>query len=114
MKLVVLKLDGDLTQGARVTLEIGTEGSRPVIDLLGNLPPDQELLALCQDHWLHKYRRVGTPLSLDKLSPHYRIQRKNITYGISLQKQIEECQESARKLCDSLQCLVKNRILSGS
>lgn len=100
MKVVVLKLDGDLDQGFRVTLEIGAERSSPVLDLLGNLPPDGELLALCKNHWLHKYRRVGNPLSLDKQSPNYRIKRKNITYGIPVQRQIQECQESAQKLCD--------------
>ena len=100
MKVVVLKLDGNLHQGFRVTLEIGTEGSCPDIDLLGNLPPDSELLALCKNHWLCKYRRVGNPLSLDKQSHNYRIKRKNITYGIPVQKQIQECQESAQKLCN--------------
>ena len=100
MKVVVLKLDGNLQQGFRVTLEIGAEGSRPAIDLLGKLPPDEELLALCKNHWSCKYRRVGIPVSLDKLSPNYRIKRKNITYGIPLQKQIQECQESAQKLCE--------------
>lgn len=38
-KLVVLKLDGNLSQGVRVTLEIGEEGLRPSTEISGRLPP---------------------------------------------------------------------------
>jgi hypothetical protein len=38
-KLVVLKLDGDLETGVRVTLEIGERDERPNTEVTGQLPP---------------------------------------------------------------------------
>jgi hypothetical protein len=42
-KLVVLKLDGNLELGVRVTLEIGEDGKRPSIEISGHLPPNLKI-----------------------------------------------------------------------
>ena len=40
-KLAALKLDGDMEEGFRVTLSLGSDGERPQIEVRGNLPPAQ-------------------------------------------------------------------------
>lgn len=66
-KLVVLKLDGDLISGVRVTLEIGAEGSRAVTSVRGNLPPKPEMVTQYND-WQSTYRSLSdfriTPISI--------------------------------------------------
>ena len=66
-KLVVLKLDGDLFSGVRVTLEIGAEGSRAVTEVQGNLTPTPEMVTH-YNHWQSTYRSLGnlriTPIGI--------------------------------------------------
>ncbi|WP_249070885.1 CHASE2 domain-containing protein [Argonema antarcticum] len=89
VKLVVLKLDGDLERnGFRVSLEIGWESRRPEIEIAGQLPPDPDLL-VCLERWQQNYRSVGAP---------YRIKPKKITYDGSVNKRIEQCHQSAQEL----------------
>ncbi len=61
-KLVVLKLDGDLSQGVRVTLEISSEGERPSIEVNGFLPAAPEMTQV-YDQWKDGYYRLGTETS---------------------------------------------------
>ncbi len=56
-KLVVLKLDGDLVEGVRVTLEIGAEGSRAATEARGELTPKPEMVTHYK-HWQSTYRRL--------------------------------------------------------
>jgi hypothetical protein len=58
-KLVLLKLDGDLQQGVRVTLSIANEGISPHKEVTGNLPPVTELQTKI-DQWRSHYRSLGT------------------------------------------------------
>ncbi|HAJ63947.1 MAG TPA: hypothetical protein DCP31_35820 [Cyanobacteria bacterium UBA8543] len=53
-KLVVLKLDGELEVGVRVTLEIGEEDSRPSTEITAQLPPDPDLDTAI-DQWQSTY-----------------------------------------------------------
>ena len=107
-KLVVLKLDGDLTQnGFKVTLEIGeeavTDGSRvllrPSVEEVGTLPANTDLAAALQEHWLDKYRNIGAPT---------RIKPQAIEYGSTLEERLHACRESAHmlqaRLSDWLDC----------
>jgi CHAT domain len=87
--VVVLKLDGDLeVQGFRVTLEIGAEGDRPRIELVGYLPRSPEILACLQSHW-EKYRQIEEP---------FRIKPQRIIYSGSIQERVAECQQSGQSL----------------
>ncbi|MDZ8235563.1 MAG: CHASE2 domain-containing protein [Nostoc sp. ChiQUE01a] len=86
-KLVVLKLDGDLGQGVRVTLEIGAEGARPTLEVRGYLPPQPEIIA---DYklWQTTYRSLQN----------FRITPVSISVGNSLIEHLDNC----RKLEDKL------------
>jgi CHASE2 domain-containing sensor protein len=88
--LVVLKFIGDFQQGFQVMLEIGGEGDRPSIELLGALPPHPELV----DH-LVQWRQLYRSLSVSNLSS--RIQPQEIIYGGSVNR-LEDCRKSAAKL----------------
>jgi CHASE2 domain-containing sensor protein len=90
-KLVILKLDGDFQQGFRVTLEIGLEDSRPVIEVSGELPPAPELAAALTQ-WQQDYRRLGV---VNRIKP------QEIIYDGSL-KRLEDCRRSAHQLRDRL------------
>lgn len=59
-KLVVLKLDvdGDLSTGVRVTLEIGSQGDRASIEMTGSLPPSLNLTQV-YDKWKDSYCSLG-------------------------------------------------------
>lgn len=87
-KLVVLKLDGDLEVGVRVTLEIGEEGLRPSTEVSGQLPPSPEIVTAI-DQWRSTY------CSLGKFA---RIKAKKIVYDGSITKRREDCHNSAREL----------------
>jgi len=87
-KLVVLKLDGDLEQGVRVTLEIGAEGERPSIEVTGQLPRATDLVTVI-DQWQSTYRSIG------KSS---RIKAKRIVYGGSLTEWRFDCENCAIEL----------------
>ncbi|MBD1905566.1 pentapeptide repeat-containing protein [Trichocoleus sp. FACHB-832] len=87
-KLVVLKLDGDLEQGVRVTLEIGAEEERPNTEIIGQLPPASDLVKAI-DQWQSAYR------SIEKSS---RIKAKKIVYGGSLTEWRSDCENCATEL----------------
>ena len=57
-KLVVLKLDGDLSQEVRVTLEMGEEDSRPLIQISGSLPAATDMTQVYHQ-WQDSYHRLG-------------------------------------------------------
>lgn len=90
-KLVVLKFDGNLEQGFQVLLEIGDEGYRPSIELIGALPPNLEI-ASHLSAWQQRYR----DLSADGLV-NSRIQPQQIIYGGSVNR-LEDCWQAAADL----------------
>lgn len=93
MKLVVLKLDGDIEKnGVRVTLEIGSEGEQPQEEIEGKLPAAPQLCTQL-NQWQKKYREVGSPA---------RIRPGRITIDGSINDRIQECRESAKRLGSSL------------
>jgi WD40 repeat protein len=87
-KLVVLKLDGDLEQGVRVTLEIGEEGERPSTEITGYLPRVTGLVAAIEQ-WQSTYRSFGNLT---------RIKAKKITYGGSITEWRDDCHNWGTKL----------------
>ncbi|MCT7991021.1 CHAT domain-containing tetratricopeptide repeat protein [Laspinema olomoucense] len=90
-KLVVIKLEGDFhRQGFGVTLELGTEGDRPSIELPGKLPPAPDLPIRLQQ-WEAKYRNLDT---LRGLKP------KQIIYNGSMVQRVQECRDAAKILSD--------------
>ena len=86
-KLVVLKLDGDLELGVRVTLDIGEDGKRPSIETSGYLPPNLKI-AKAIDEWRSTYRSLGNG----------RIKAKKIIYDGSITQRRDECQNKACEL----------------
>ncbi|MFN6565483.1 MAG: CHASE2 domain-containing protein [Nostoc sp. ChiSLP01] len=93
-KLVVLKLDGNLSEhGYRVTLEIGSENVRPNIEVSGNLPASPDLVAYL-NQWQEKYRNLGIAS---------RIKPQEIIYDGSIKSRIEKCRQSSELLSDRLQ-----------
>ncbi|HEY9607737.1 CHASE2 domain-containing protein [Allocoleopsis sp.] len=92
-KLVVLKLDGDFKQGFRVTLEIGSEGDRPEVEMLGNLPPATELVAKYSG-WQSTYRRLGKATRI--------IKAKGARIDGSLKTRKQECRNQAFEFRDRL------------
>lgn len=92
-KLVTLKLDGNLEQvGFRATLEIGLEGHRPEIEVLGTLPPNPALLGSLQD-WQQRYHNLKSQT---------RIRPQEIVYLGSIQP-IEACLQCAQTLRQQLE-----------
>src|SRR5919199_594790 len=92
-KLVVLKLDGDFKQGFRVTLEIGSEGDRPEVEMLGNLPPATELVAQYSG-WQSTYRSLGKATRI--------IKAKGARIDGSLKTRKQECRTQAFEFRDRL------------
>ncbi|MGA7937601.1 MAG: CHAT domain-containing protein, partial [Kovacikia sp.] len=89
-KLVVLKLDGDLErQGFRGSLEVGSEGERPVLEVAAALPSDPELLTRL-NQWQQAYRSLGMGS---------RIMPQEIIYGGSVNR-LDNCRRSAYQLRD--------------
>jgi WD40 repeat protein len=97
-KLVVLKLDGDLSHGVRVTLEIGEEDSRPTTEITAQLPSASELVTVI-DQWHSTYRSLG------KSS---RLEAKKIVYGGSIAQWREDCEKSAVDLRSRLNNWLKS------
>jgi CHASE2 domain-containing sensor protein len=93
-KLIVLKLDGELNQGLRVTLEIGAEDQRPETEIAGKLPPAAELAAQYHD-WQSTYRNLGKATRLIKA-------KRAWIDGSSLKQQKQECRTQAWELRDRL------------
>ncbi|MCA1994921.1 MAG: hypothetical protein LDL41_23160, partial [Coleofasciculus sp. S288] len=91
-KLVVLKLDGDLNQGVRVTLEIGEEKARPTTEIRGELLPQPELVEQYKD-WQSTYRSLGTSL---------RIKPIKVILGGSLTEPQENCKKLGASLSHQL------------
>ncbi|MBE9199445.1 MULTISPECIES: CHASE2 domain-containing protein [unclassified Nodularia (in: cyanobacteria)] len=71
-KLVVLKLGtGSFEAGFPVTLQIGDENVRPVVEITGELPPDSDI-PLCYHQWQSIYCQLkfsGRPIGIPKRSP---------------------------------------------
>jgi WD40 repeat protein len=88
-KLIVLKLDGDLQQGVRVTLSIATEGVSPHKEVTGNLPPVTELQTKI-DQWRSHYRSLGISSR--------GIKAIKVTYSGSITQKYEDCKNSATEL----------------
>ncbi|MEH2359486.1 CHASE2 domain-containing protein [Nostoc sp.] len=86
-KLVVLKLDGDLELGVRVTLEIGEDGKRPSIETSGHLPPNLEI-AKAINEWRSTYCSLGSG----------RLEAKKIIYDGSITQRRDDCQNKACEL----------------
>ncbi|MEH2071494.1 MAG: CHASE2 domain-containing protein [Nostoc sp.] len=86
-KLVVLKLDGDLELGVRVTLEIGEDGKRPNIETSGHLPPNLKI-AKAIDEWRSAYCNLGNG----------RIKAKKIIYDGSISQGRNDFQNKACEL----------------
>jgi hypothetical protein len=83
-KLVVLKLDGDLERGVRVTLEIGEEDSRPSTEITAQLSSNPDLVTAI-DQWQTTYRNLGQSS---------RLEAKKIVYGGSITQWREDCHKS--------------------
>lgn len=90
-KLVVLKLDGDLSQGVKVTLEIGAEGDRASIEVQGYLPSKPEIIADYQ-LWRITYRSLSN----------FRITPVNIHVGTSLNEHFNNCRKLNNKLTEQM------------
>ncbi|HYX13338.1 MAG TPA: CHAT domain-containing protein, partial [Nostoc sp.] len=96
-KLVVLKLDGDLELGVRVTLEIGEDGKRPSIETSGHLPPNLEIAKVI-DEWRSTYCSLGSA----------RLKAKKIIYDGSITQRRDECQNKACELRSHLNHWLKS------
>src|SRR4028118_405611 len=99
-KLVVLKLDGDLERGVRVTLEIGEEDSRPSTEITAQLSSNPDLVTAI-DQWQSTYRSCGQSS---------RLEAKKIVYGGSITQWREDCYKSVVDLHSRL----NNWLLSAS
>ncbi|GAA6619182.1 CHASE2 domain-containing protein [Scytonema sp. NUACC26] len=97
-KLIVLKLDGDFSQGFRATLEIGLEGERPEVETMGNLPPATELVEQYTS-WQSTYRSLGKVTRV--------IKPKRAKIDGSLKKGREECRLKALELSNQLNIWLK-------
>lgn len=86
-KWVVLKLDGNLVEGVRVTLEIGIEGDRATMEARSRLPPNPEMVAL-YEHWQSIYRSLED----------FRITPIRINIGGSRTEQIHNCRSLGEEL----------------
>ncbi|MBD2055788.1 CHASE2 domain-containing protein [Oculatella sp. FACHB-28] len=92
-KLVTFKFDGDFQrQGFRVTLEIGTDGDLPDLELSGALPPSPELV-----QQLHRWQQ-----HYHSLEGATRIKPKAIVYQGSIHL-VEACRQAGVELGDRLQ-----------
>lgn len=86
-KRAVLRLDGRLEEGFRVTLEVGEEGSLHFAEEDGQLLPAPELIQALQE-WQQSYPFLeGT-----------RIKLENITVRPGTATQVENCRQQAKKL----------------
>ncbi|WP_293148511.1 MULTISPECIES: CHASE2 domain-containing protein [unclassified Microcoleus] len=90
-KLVVLKLDDNLTKGVRATLEIGPEGERAAVEIPGFLPPQPEI-ADNYDRWQSVYRSLGD----------FRIKPIAITISSSRAEQLAKCRDLAAQLSQQI------------
>lgn len=91
-KLVVLKLDGDLNSGVKVTLEIGEENQRPFIETNAYLPPNQNIVTVIEE-WRETY---------SSLWKYTRVKVKKIVIDGSISKRQQDCFTSASKIKEEL------------
>lgn len=87
-KLVVLKLDGTLRLGVRVSLSMKNEGVSPHKEVTGHLPPVPELETTI-DKWRSNYRSLGNSTRTLKA-------KKVTKYGST--SQYNNCKNSATEL----------------
>ncbi|MEC4982751.1 MAG: CHAT domain-containing protein [Oscillatoria sp. PMC 1068.18] len=94
-KLVILDLDGDLQQGAKVTLEIREEANFSLTQsrAKGRLPPAPEIIVQYQ-HWQSLYRN---------LSLLFRLEDRSATIISGKQTEvINACRQAGEKLAEAL------------
>lgn len=104
-KRAILELRGNLaSRGLDVTLKIDGDGDSSPVQLKGTLPPAGDLVKLLRSHW-QKYRDLESQPR--GISPK-RIKRKN------RQRDIQECQESAKQLRDDFNELLDDKRLRGA
>ncbi|KAB8319378.1 CHAT domain-containing protein [Tolypothrix campylonemoides VB511288] len=87
-KLLVLKLDGDLEKGVRVTLSVEEEDNRLGTEITGYLPPNSAI-ATAFDQWRSNYRSLGNST---------RMKADNVTYVDYIGQWISDCQKSDSEL----------------
>lgn len=93
-KLVVLKLgDGSFEQGFPVTLEIGEDESRPLLETNGKLPPIPEI-PQCYNKWARTYGNLGLRSRLEASAA-------QVT-NVSLPEKIKSCCSAANNLREQL------------
>ncbi|MBW4564987.1 MAG: CHASE2 domain-containing protein [Mojavia pulchra JT2-VF2] len=90
-KLVVLKLDGNLSEGVKVTLEIGAEADRATTEIRGYLPPKPEIITH-YDEWQTTYRSLEN----------FRITPISISIGGSRTEQINDCRQLGENLSEQM------------
>ena len=88
-KSLILKLDGDLREGVRVTLSIGFEGISPYKEVTGNLPPFAPLQTIIEE-WRTHYHSLG--------SNNRALTAKKVTYSGSIAQKQESCKHLAIEL----------------
>ncbi|MCU0543002.1 MAG: CHASE2 domain-containing protein [Oscillatoriaceae cyanobacterium Prado104] len=86
-KLVILNLDGSLTEGVRANLQIGLERERPVLELQASLPPRSQIQE-SYDRWRSSYRSLGD----------FRIRPIEISISGSRADQLSKCRHLAEEL----------------
>lgn len=91
-KLVVLKLDGDLSLGVKVVLEISEENQRPFTETNASLPPNQNIVTAIEE-WRE------TSGSLWKYT---RVKAKKITIDGSISKRRQDCSKCVSILKEEL------------
>ncbi|MBO3459546.1 CHAT domain-containing protein [Aetokthonos hydrillicola Thurmond2011] len=88
-KLIVLKLDGTLQSGVRVSLSMNNEGVNPHKEVTGYLPPVPDLETTI-DQWRSNYRSLGNTSRA--------LKAKKVTYDDSISQKYNNCKNSATEL----------------
>ncbi|WDD36975.1 CHAT domain-containing protein (plasmid) [Nostoc sp. UHCC 0926] len=88
-KFVVLKLDGDLDEGVRITFSISTKNSNPHKEITAHLPPAPKLQTTI-NQWRSNYRSLPN----DRRA----IKAIKVTYDGSIAEKCLSCQNSAHEL----------------
>ncbi|MBV6627750.1 MAG: hypothetical protein KI793_33300 [Rivularia sp. (in: Bacteria)] len=91
-KLVVLKLDGDLNNGVKVSLEIGEENQRPFTEINAYLPLSQNIIAA-----IEQWQETSTAIW-----KYTRVKAKKITIDGSISKRQHDCSFAAFILKEQL------------
>ncbi|MBE9035032.1 CHASE2 domain-containing protein [aff. Roholtiella sp. LEGE 12411] len=90
-KLVVLKLDGNLSEGVKATLEIGGEGDRATTEIRGYLTPKPELITH-YNLWRATYRGLEN----------FRITPINISIASTRSEQVKNCRKLGENLSEQM------------